>query len=477
MMKTGIKAGWTWDWRTFMALAAAATIVLRLLGAANPPFVAVYAYLLALPYAAFAYPVAIEARARRVPGFALLAAGLVLVLLSSPFHGYTGEQTAGLMVYLLMLLAAACVFYPMAFVMPAARGRRALTALSGLFIVLLAVLSLLGVVLALTGNALPSLGGAEYEGISYATGRLYAFLYPSAFAVAAGLALLLVPFVYGEVKGKCARALLVCAAVLLYIAQALTGATVVLLVFAACAGGFVFLRTSVRLAGRKALRRILLALLFAAAAAGVCFAGQLAIQRGVDLAAPAPAPAGTASTLPSAVTAETQAAQRGEIRLAMPRSERYAGEAAEPVSLGFAQLRITLWKAALRCFTEEPALLLTGITPMQMEERLAPYLPMGVSGANMRLLPMQALVAYGVPGLLVTLAFAVYVLIHAVRLFFCGQGASAAERSIALVPVFCLLLDCTDCYLTLTDVTGLSSLWFFLAAGYTVLFSRTYAKR
>lgn len=465
-MEMDKKTGRLTDWRFYMTLAAAATILLRCLAAANPPFAAVYAYLLALPYAAFAYPVLTQARVNRIAGYPLLIAGFAVVAVLSIFQRYTEEQTAALMTYLLMLLLMVCVCYPMAFVLPEDGGKRALRGLCALFIALIAALSLLGVVSAVTGLSVPSPGGADYTGISYTGGRLYAFLYPSAFALSAGLALLLTPYVYGQTVSKPVRILLLAAAVVLYIGQALTGAVIIQLLFAVCAGGFVLLAIGKRFADRKAASRVLLPLLLAAATVAVCFLGQWAVQRAVDAVAPAPAAvqAEAVSILPPST-----GAQDAGRKLAMPRAVRYA---AEPAELGFVQLRVTLWRAALRLFTDQPRLLLTGTTPMLMESWLSPYLPAGVSGANMRMLPVQALVAYGVPGLLLTLLFAVYVLYHAIRLFFLGKDVcTVPERSLALVPLLCLLLDCTDCYLTLGDVCGYSALWFFLAAGYVVRLS------
>ena len=469
-METESKNKRSLDWRQLFVLAVAVTIVLRVLVAANPPFSAVYSYLLALPYAAAVYPALACARARRIPGFRLLMLGAAFAAVACVFHIYSEEQIAKLMTWFLMLLLATCICYPMAFLLPEDRAQRALTALSGLMIGIFAALSLLGVVLALTGNALPSLAGAKYAGISYRSGRLYAYLYPSAFALAAGLSLLLVPYVYGRIKGKALRALLLTSAALLYAGMALTGATIVQLVFAACAGAMVFLLINAREKPAKKSARTLLSLLLAAVALAVCFAGQWAVRRAADAIAPEASnvsmQAGARAYAPAG---RAPAAANARLRQAMPAQANAEDETAP---LGFIQLRVTLWRAAIRLFADEPKLLLTGTSPVQLEQRLSPYLPKGVSAANMRILPMQALAAFGVPGLLLTLAFAAYVLYHCVRLFFRGTDTCTRfERSLALLPLFCLLADCTDCYLTLTDAGGFCSVWFFLVSGYVVWLS------
>lgn len=518
------------DWQDVLAAVVLFSFVFRVYILINPQQEPVYQMIYSLLYVAMTACTLRCAAFRNDVGCKLMTLCTLWILLSCAVHTFDERETYQLSAYLMSVLFAFFVCYPMAIVQAPDKARRALDAVSTVYLLLIFGLSLTGLYATLTGTVVPSLAGPGFIPAIYESDRLTLFCYPTAAGTLCCLALLNGLYLVAQAKFKWCKALCILAMLVIYAAFSLTDSRTSGAFFAACLGAFFYLVSDSRLPVRRALPRFFASCCIALLIACLSFFGMRLSAKGILSIAAAPsaevaafmeaadesaAPAAEAAdsdvpasevpteapSAPSALAAQPDGenlpvsdAADGTAVLLPEANDPGVSDAAnsEPSgspeeesggvralfeNLSTLQGRTYAWEGAIRALQSKPALLLLGSSPLRVMDEVSPYITQlfgGVSFAHLHSIFFQTLVAYGLPGLMLFGAITAYLLYHALRLFFLGRDTcTIAERSLCLLLFFCLAVDLLETFLSFSDATKHSNPLFFLAAGYVVRLSST----
>lgn len=462
----------------------------------------VYQLIFSMLYVAAAVPLLQSQRFRTQTGFWLILPCFLWALFSCALHTYEEREVMHLASYILMMVLAFFVCYPLAFVLDEKRMRRGFCAIAAGYLVMIAGLSGVGVYAALSGTPVPSLAGPDYIAAFMSDTRLTLFCYPTITSTFCCLAMLVGLYLVLYCKRRWYKALTILAMLPCFTALALTDSRTSCAFFAVCFGGFCFLLAQAKLPIGKRLARVA-AVLLAAAAGCICMFG--ALQGTYRLLMPAihQAQARVASETESVapdqqamIPTDTLPALEDEVMEPSPALPQAVGEsgdtgnvqneeAAAPRSLfenlSTFQGRTYAWEGAIRAMKSHPALLVFGSSPLFVMEAVDPYITQLYGGAafvHLHSIFFQTLVAFGLPGLLLFAALVGYILFHALRLFFLGgDTCTLAQRALPLLLFFCMAVDLLEIFLSFADVMKHSNPWFFLVGGYVVYLSETHVKK
>ncbi len=479
------------DWRTAWVAVILLSFVFRVYILLDPAREPIYQIVYSLLYVAVGTRVLQCERFRADTGFRLMLPCFFWAVFSCALHVYEEREALHLSAYLLMMVFAFFVCYPLAFVLSGDRMRRAFSAVATVYLALIAGLCGVGVYAAVSGTAIPSLAGPGYIAASMDGGRLSIFCYPTISATFCCLGLLVGLHLLARTRRIWPRMVCGLAMLVVFVALALTDSRTSGIFFSACFAGFFFLLADTRLPIRKRLLRAAAAVAVAAVAMAACYGGLRLSVRAVNAAASAVQQSAAAEALPETMPAvQTARLSSRPLRAApavtpeQPSAQAGSGHADTPATarpllenLSTLQGRTYVWEAAVRALKNEPALLLVGASPLFVMDAVEPYVGQlygGVPFAHLHSIFFQTLIAFGLPGLLLFGALVCYILYHAFRLFFCGAGkCTLAERTLPLLLFFCIAVDTVEIFLSFTDVIKHSNPWFFLAGGYVAYLSNT----
>lgn len=462
----------------------------------------VYQLIFSMLYVAAAIPALQSQRFRKQTGFWLILPCFIWVLFSCGLHAYEEREVMHLASYILMMVFAFFVCYPLAFVLDEKPMRRGFCAIAAAYLVMIAGLSGVGVYAALTGTRVLSLAGPDYIGAYLDGGRLTLFCYPTISSTFCCLALLVGLYLVLYCKRRRYQILTILAMLPSFVALALTDSRTSCAFFAICFGGFCFLLAQAKLPFGKRLVRVA-AVILAAGAGCICMFGALQgtykllmptirqAQAQVAAESGSPEQDGQIAIQDDALPA--LADEPGEPSAVLPQVDDEIVDAdsaqneepAAPRSLfeNFStfQGRTYAWEGAIRALKKQPALLVFGSSPLFVMEAVDPYITQLYGGANfvhLHSIFFQTLVAFGLPGLLLFAALVGYILFHALRLFFFGgETCTLAQRALPLLLFFCMAVDILEIFLSFADVMKHSNPWFFLVGGYVVYLSETHIKK
>jgi O-antigen ligase len=136
--------------------------------------------------------------------------------------------------------------------------------------------------------------------------------------------------------------------------------------------------------------------------------------------------------------------------------------------------RTAIWSATLKGLAENPSLLFTGTTPLNAGQTMTPYFPKDAPQGNFHNSFVAALVSFGLPGLLLILAFIVYLFVRSLRLIARSRFDERLlpARLLTSILVFTLGESMMEQFLFVDGMPSVVWVWFLLAAGFTFYFSR-----
>ena len=496
-------------WRDYLPFAALIGLVFMLTGWIDPlidPHAPFFCGLLCVGFAGF---VLSDPTVRRDTGFRLMLAFLLLAFVSCNATLLDWSETPMLFTYLLGIVFAGAIVYPLFFLLSEEKGRLWLAIFANVYFIVAACIAALGVFCALVGITIPSVDDAYFINMSYTYSwqRLQLFCYPTGGASYCSIALIAGYYLILQTKRIWARVCYLVASVFLYAALALTDGHTGFLLFAACTAGLVYLLAQQRLSHKntdsraRRVRNFILSVCLGAVAAGVVLLGTQAVRRAVNavvgkretaaVAAADAAPDQDVMTVRGASTPTVvrltalRAPEEGaassdsgtQTQDAGADSEYNATAPRESAEQLFSLTgRTHLWGAALKTLGENPIYLLFGTTPIRVMQKVRG----DIANSTLRELGdlhssyFQILVAYGLPAFLVYLAFIAYVAFHALRVFFCGaNGCTIAQRVLALPVLYAVVQALLETVLCFQLFNGFNSFWFFLTGGYMAYLSVT----
>lgn len=351
--------------------------------------------------------------------------------------------------------------------------------------VLLSIASLIAVFFKDIAAKLPSI----FEGIFIGDGRLNIDNHPNRSAPAPALGVILAGILLADVKKTWQRVLIVLLAVVCFVPLALTGSRTAILSAALAIGYEVALTLRNALKGRMhALLRVCITLSVAAVSivafyqasmltAGVSneiFARQQA--QAVEQAAP------EAMALP-----ETTSAQPEATAPAAAESSAATVPAAEPaeepgsdtvVTRDFSDAdsfngRTEIWSGVFRGLLENPKILLIGTGPTVASAAMSPYFPPNSPVGIFHNSLVGVLVAFGIPGLLLLLAFLVMSAIASIRVSFGKRVLQPlAVKLLPAVLLFTVAEGMMEDFLFALVTLNIVLVWFMIASGFVLRLSR-----
>ena len=349
--------------------------------------------------------------------------------------------------------------------------------------VLLSVASLIAVFFKDIAAKLPSI----FEGIVIGDGRLNIDNHPNRSAPAPALGVILAGILLAGVKKTWQRVLIVLLAVVCFVPLALTGSRTAILSAALAIGYEVALTLRNVLKGRiHTLLRVCISLSVAAVSmfafyqasmltAGVSneiFARQQA--QAVVQAAP------EAIALPEATTQPEATAPAAESSVATAPAAQPAEEAGSDtvVTRDFSDAdsfngRTEIWSGVFRGLLENPKILLIGTGPTVASAVMSPYFPPNSPVGIFHNSLLGVLVAFGIPGLMLLLAFLVLSAVASIRVSF-GKRVlqSLAVKLLPAVLLFTVAEGMMEDFLFALVTLNIVLVWFMIASGFVLRLSR-----
>lgn len=496
-------------WRDYLPFAALIGLVFMLTGWIDPlidPHAPFFCGLLCVGFAGF---VLSDPTVRRDTGFRLMLAFLLLAFVSCNATLLDWSETPMLFTYLLGIVFAGAIVYPLFFLLSEEKGRLWLAIFANVYFIVVVCIAALGVFCALAGITIPSVDDAYFINMSYTYSwqRLQLFCYPTGGSSYCSIAILLGCYLILQSRHVWTRVCYAVGAVAIYAALALTDGRTAILLFSACSAGLIYLLAQQMLSHKntdsraRRVRNFVLSVCLGAVAAGVVLLGTQAVRRAVnavvekrETAAAAVADAAPdqdvmtvcGASSPTVVRLTALRAPEGgaassdsgtQTQDAEADSEYNATAPRESAEQLFSLTgRTYLWSAALKTLGENPIYLLFGTTPILVMQKVR----VNIENSTLRELGdlhssyFQNLVAYGVPAFLLHVAFIAYVLFHALRVFFCGDGRfTLAQRAASLPTFYVAAHGMLETMLTFQLFNGYNNFWFFLLGGYIVVLSKS----
>ena len=317
--------------------------------------------------------------------------------------------------------------------------KKALSIFAVAMLVCAALLSAAGLTIAFGGITIPeSLAKVARIGI-YVDGRLWLIIHPNTIAPICGSAILLTGYLLTRTKKRLVRILLILGAFVCYCAMALTDSRTGFVSTALGLALEFFLLFNLTFAKiKRAGGRILLALAAAALCVGVFIVGISAVRSVYDHTA------GAASA-----QAET-IADRG-----LEDADSFNG-------------RTAIWAGTFKGLKKNPSILLTGTTPIISGKVMGPYFPKGSPVGNFHSSYVASLVSFGIPGVLMLLAFFVLLAVSSARLSFTKMldKDSLGTRLIPAILLFAVAESTMEVFLFVEFSLNNVWIWFLFAAGF-----------
>jgi len=340
--------------------------------------------------------------------------------------------------------------------------------LAWITVLLCGALSALALYFVATGRVIEMRPGIEGAFGIGEDNRLWMFCHPNAAAPICGIGTLLSVYLLFTSRYKRLRFILLVPFVLCMCALALTDSRAGILSTILALGVEVFFILSAKcFRASKRLLRTLFSLVLAVACMALFYQGNIWVRQGF-------------STLASRVKAETASeAQAAELA---PETDESAPAQAPSTEISYRNLsdfgsfngRTAIWLATLKGLVENPSILFTGTTPLIAGQTMTPYYPKEAPYGNFHNSFVAALVSFGLPGLLLLIAFIVYLLVRALRLLirnFYDERLLPARLLLSIL-VFALCEGMMEQFLFVDGMPSVVWVWFLLAAGFTFCSAR-----
>lgn len=363
-----------------------------------------------------------------------------------------------------------CFALPYAF--EKASARRVLTLLMAatlLAAVILSVVSLIAVFAKDIAAKAPSI----FEGIFIGGGRLSIDSHPNRSAPAPALGVILAGILLADVKKTWQRVLVILFGVICFIPLSLTGSRTAILGAALALAFEAALTLRHTLKGRihTALRVCVSLTVAAIVAVGFFYASTIAQQTTNTLLARQEAAlvvqqdAENTVELPQTIPAQTAESDPASI-------DTTASE--EVITRDFSDAdsfngRTDIWSGVWNGLLENPKILLFGTGPMMASKVMSPYFPLNSPVGLFHNSLVGALVAYGVPGLLLALVLLILVALAALRLCF-GKKTDQplVVKLLPAVLLFTVAEGMMEDFLFTSVSLNIVWIWFMIAAGFVL---------
>ena len=329
--------------------------------------------------------------------------------------------------------------------------KKALSVFAVVMLICTAALCAAGLYVVLSGCAVPeAITSLGKFGIS-SEGRLYLLVHPNTVAPICGTAILLSGYLFTRTRKWLLKAILVFGIALFYCTMALTDSRTGIFSTSLGVALEIFLIANVSFTRiRHSFARVLISVV--AALLMLC-----AFVIGISL---------------------VRAAYNGYVASAESAAETSAGtkeEAAaeEAASRGLANAdtfsgRTEIWLGTLKGLSEHPDLLLTGSTPLLSGSIMAQYFPKGSPVGNFHNTYLASLVSFGIPGVVIILAFLVLLAIASAKLAFTNlkDADSLGVRLMPALVLFALPETLMESFLFIEISLNVIWVWFLFTAGF-----------
>lgn len=462
-----------WAWRSILLYALALTVLVSVFCTISPRREEALLRFVLFPSAIFAFALILYncefAKYREVRLMGAVTAWMFLsaALVDWQADGLLGSTWA----------CAACVAFLLCFSAPYAFSaeelRKVLRIVCTAAIVGTVVLCSAALTVVALGKSIVSTGGNEIFGMGV-EGRLHLFCNPNTTGPLAAMPMLLAVILLAASKKWLSRVALLAAMLLFYITLALSDSRTAIYGCAAVMGGCAFLYLNTKLPQRmRAWLRVL-----ASAAAGlvvivllVCGTGLVTRAYNAYMTkstATAATPSDTETPADATLPQETEVAEAGDdtsVTLAVTRGA---------TNVGTLNGRTAIWKSAFQCLSDHPEILLYGVGALEAGQSISAYVPDGLPKTNLHNSFFSALFSFGLPGLLLILAFCVLLAIAAAKLAFqrLTDRTSLEMRLVPAILAYCVFEALLEEFLFTAWTLNHIWLWFSLAGGMVFCFLR-----
>lgn len=374
-------------------------------------------------------------------------------------------------------LCAACFLcFSLPYAFEAAEWKRVLSILALATVLLSALLCASGVFFAVTGRLIDAHTGVEGAFGIVEDGRLWLFCHPNSAAPICGIGVVLSVYLFFTTKYKRLRYALIVPFLVCMAALSLTDSRAGILATAAAVGVQAFLvwNASGLFKARRTLR-LLLSFVVAVVLMVAFYKGSALIRQGYNSYA---AVMQTESAAEAEATAEPETGgivapaygAEGESEASLPQ----AASLRNLSDFGSFNGRTAIWLATLKGLGENPSILLTGTTPLIAGDLMTVYFPADAPSGNFHNSFVAVLVSFGVPGLLLVLAFIALLAVRSVQLIVRGlsDAKTLSGTLLTAVLVFTLAESMMEQFLFVDGMPSLVWVWFMLAAGFVFCYCR-----
>lgn len=370
--------------------------------------------------------------------------------------------------------AVALLCFPLAYALRRERRMKTFDLLSALWVILIVCSAIFAIVLALTDTVLYRQSDMAIMGIY--RGRLILICDSSMYGMLLCIAICLIFYLLLGRRRPLVKLLLALAALCLYVALTMTGSRTSELALLPVAFFFASLPVWRCLKRRKRFLRLLAGALAGAAFSCVLLFGYRGVTNGMNaLIAGIKASQQTAAHRPSAlavsarelapsVASEVEIAPTPLPEVIMPREFAVTRSVNE---------RLQIWKHVCGLLPQEKDVLLRGATPALAHDMFLQDVDPHYTFNHFHNAYLGVLVAYGIPGVLLMLAFFIYLAICACRLLFSAR--SDLPLSIRFLPTILLAILAINLFeemLFTLDFVGKLDVWLGIIGGYTIVLSR-----
>lgn len=344
------------------------------------------------------------------------------------------------------------LLFPFAYGLPKEQAAKALSAIAAALLIGVTLFASLGLVQVASLVSLPQwLTQGELMGIG-PDGRLWMLCHPNTFGPICGGAILLGGYLFARTRRALPKVLVAFAALICFTALALTDSRTAILATALGIALEAFLATVLLLPKRKAVLRVVIALAAAAAAYSAFAQGSVLVRAVYPVPAQSQAQAQPSNTVaaPAPVPVEAPISSRD-----LRDIDTFNG-------------RTGIWLGTLKGIQANPSILLTGTSPLISGKLMDPYFPPNAPDENIHNTYLAWLVAYGVPGVLLLLAFLGLLATASVKLTFGAlfDRSSLAVRMIPAMLLFALAESMMEVFLFVDGSLDISWVFLMLGGGY-----------
>ncbi|HWQ98881.1 MAG TPA: O-antigen ligase family protein [Clostridia bacterium] len=346
--------------------------------------------------------------------------------------------------------------------------------------VLLSIASLIAVFFKDIAAKLPSI----FEGIVIGDGRLNIDNHPNRSAPAPALGVILAGVLLAGVKKTWQRVLIVLLAVVCFVPLALTGSRTAILSAALAIGYEVALTLRNVLKGRiHTLLRVCISLSVAAVSMFAFYQASM-LTAGVSNEIFARQQAQTVVQAAPEAMALPEATTLPEATPALPEATASAAEPAEEpgsdtvVTRDFSDAdsfngRTEIWSGVFRGLLENPKILLIGTGPTVASAVMSPYFPPNSPVGIFHNSLLGVLAAFGIPGLLLLLAFLIMSAVASIRVSFGKRVLQPlAVKLLPAVLLFTVAEGMMEDFLFALVTLNIVLVWFMIASGFVLRLSR-----